>query len=103
MAEQNPAPWTLTCQPAEVAACTARTRFSMTRGTWADPALAALLAPPVTVTVTVFTSRGTEAVMLLAPATAEGRGRYPTAGRRRSANAARRGKYSSLSRGSRPR
>jgi hypothetical protein len=50
MAEQNASPWRMTCHPSEVAACTTSTRFSITRGTWADPDLADLLAPPVTVT-----------------------------------------------------
>lgn len=65
MADQNAAPWISTYHPAEVAACIAPTRFSMSRGAWADPTLAALLAPPVTVTVTRFTARGAEAVVLL--------------------------------------
>lgn len=63
MAEHNSSPWTMTCHPAEVAACTTSTRFSMIRGDWADPALADLVAPPVT--ITAFTTRTTEAVTIL--------------------------------------
>jgi hypothetical protein len=59
MAERDSSPWTMTCHPAEVAACTTSTRFSMSRGAWADPDLVDLVAPPVT--VTAFTTRATEA------------------------------------------
>jgi hypothetical protein len=61
--EQNAAPWTLACDPADVAACTASICFSMIRGAWGDPILAAHVAPPVT--VSVFSIRATEAVALL--------------------------------------
>lgn len=63
MAEQDASPWTMTCHPSEVAACTTSTRFSMSRDDWADPALADLVAPPVT--LTAFTTRATEAVGIL--------------------------------------
>ena len=55
MAQTHNSPWTMTCDPSEVAACTTSIRFSVTRGAWADPALADLVAPPVT--VTAFTIR----------------------------------------------
>lgn len=73
MAEQNASPWTMTSHPAEVAACTPSTRFSMSRGNWADPALDDLVAPPVT--VTAFTTRAAEAVTILRQA---GRHRAPS-------------------------
>jgi hypothetical protein len=63
VAEENAAPWTLACDPADVAACTASICFSMSRGAWADPTLTTLVAPPVT--VIVHTVRAAEAVALL--------------------------------------
>lgn len=63
MAEHNSSPWTMTSHPAEVAACATSTRYAMSRGTWPDPALADLVAPPVT--MTAFVTRAAEAVTLV--------------------------------------
>jgi hypothetical protein len=49
MAENNAAPWTLPCHPTEVAACCGQAGYTVSLGSWADPELAELLAPPVTV------------------------------------------------------
>ncbi|NUT34045.1 MAG: hypothetical protein HOV79_13335 [Hamadaea sp.] len=53
MAEQSTAPWTLTSDPSDVAACRGRARIGVTAGLWDDPELAALVAPPVTVSAWV--------------------------------------------------
>jgi hypothetical protein len=49
MAETSVAPWTLNSDARDVAACSGAARLGVTRGEWDDPDLAALVAPPMTV------------------------------------------------------
>ncbi|WP_027345402.1 hypothetical protein [Hamadaea tsunoensis] len=49
MAESTATPWTLASHPDDVAACSGAVGVGVTAGQWADPELAALVAPPVTV------------------------------------------------------
>jgi hypothetical protein len=50
VAENNRSPRTAAGRPAGADTYATSTLFSMSRGTWPDPALAELIAPPVTVT-----------------------------------------------------